>query len=89
MNEWRCDRFAELDRLIGDGMGDLGGVKHGKRGPIPGSHHHKGLDLEAYAAKMRAGKTLNTRRRGSGMTRKQAIEMWKRRKEQNEQTKAE
>jgi hypothetical protein len=48
--EWRCERFAELDRLIAAGIGDapIIGLPHGEK---------RRQELERYAARMRAGQT--------------------------------
>jgi hypothetical protein len=62
--EWRCERFAELDRLISDEDGAKPQKPTESRsGRRPGSLNHHREQIEAYAAKMRAGKTAFFRRR--------------------------
>jgi hypothetical protein len=63
--EWRCERFAELDRLIAAEEADRGRAPI-RRGRSPGSREHHRERLEEYAAKMRAGETPCFRRQGSG-----------------------
>jgi hypothetical protein len=64
--EWRCERFAELDRLIAaEEAAESQQLSESRFGRRPGSLNHHRERIEEYAAKMRAGKTPFFRRRRS------------------------